>query len=178
MFDKLLPTIRTVDTPLIPDILFKKQTEVDLLNGIISGSLYGFIQCDVESGPDVIDKLKDFPPLIKRETVTDANLSEYMRNRIKHEKPELQSFERETLIQCFNAKQILLMTPLAQYYVRKGLKITNITRFVQYIPRKSLLPFVNHVTNMRITAEKNGNTTKGNTAKIFGNSGYGKVIGF
>ncbi len=175
-FDKLLPQLAN-STPetSITDILKTKQTEFDLLEGVASGRLYGFMICDVESPPSVVKEMASFPPIIKRMTVTDEHLSEYTKSRVYAESPNRRKFERETLVQCFNAKEHLLLTSLAQYYMSKGIKISNVTRFIQFVPRKCLSPFVKHVTKMRIDSEMNGETTKGNTAKIYGNSGYGKV---
>ena len=174
-FDELLPTIQAVSTPTIPDILQKTQSEESLLDGIKNGKYYGFIVCTVSSPPDVINKMSDFPPVIKRLNVEDKHLTDTTRQQIKLEKPNLKKFERETLVQCFNAKDHLLMTNLARYYMESGLIISNIETFIQYIPKKSLAPFVNLVTTMRIDAEKNNLPTKGNTAKMFGNGAYGKV---
>ena len=176
-FDKLLPEIKDIETN-IPDILQKFQCEKELLAGVRSGKFFGFLVCNVSSPPAVIEEMKDFPPVIKRVNITTEYLTNYMKKQIKHEKPNAAKFERETLVQCFNAENHLLMTNLAQFYMAKGLKISNVTKFIQFIPNKSLLPFVEHVTSMRIDAEENNLPTKGNTAKIFGNSGYGKVSYF
>lgn len=175
-FDKLLPEIAFsgLETS-IPDILKVKQTEAELLEGVASGRLYGFLVCDVKSPPHVVKEMAEFPPVIKRMTITDEHLSEYTKSRVNAENPNQNKFERETLVQCFNAKGHLLLTTLAQFYMSKGMQLSNVQRFIQYVPRKCLAPFVKHVTNMRIQAELNGETTKGNTAKIYGNSGYGKV---
>ena len=177
-FDKMLAEIQHLKTPLIPFILQRSQTEKDLLAAVREGSIFGFLVCNVESPPEVIESMKNFPPIFRREKITDAHLTEYMQSRIKHEKPNLKKFERETLIQCFTATDHLLMTPLAQFYMSKGLILSKVTKFVQYIPCKALLPFAKHVTTMRIDAEKNKMKTKGATAKVFGNSGYGVVSNF
>ena len=174
-FDSLLNTIRHIETPLIPEILKTNQKETDILNGIKSGHLYGYIICDVHTPEHIAESLVDFPPIIKRAIITENHLSEYMKSRVKLEKPDLENFKRETLIQCFNATNHLLLTPLANYYMEKGIIISNVRTFIQYIPVKCLTPFVELVTQMRIDAEKNNLPTKGNTAKIFGNSGYGKL---
>jgi hypothetical protein len=174
-FDQLLKQWQNIETPLIPNILKNNQTEQDILNGIRSGKLFGYIVADVNTPEDIAKKLQNFPPIIKRAKITDQHLSEYMRSRIKLEKPNLKKFKRETIIQCFNATDHLMMTPLAKYYLEKGLKISNIKKFIQYIPSECLAPFVSLVTKMRIDAEKNKMPTKGNTAKIYGNSGYGKL---
>jgi hypothetical protein len=78
-----------------------------------------------------------------------------MKARIKMEKGDVRNFERETLIQCFNATNHLLLTPLAKYYMQKGIIISNVRQFIQYIPVKCLTPFVDLVTHMRIDAENN-----------------------
>ena len=163
------------ETPYFPEILKKKTTESELIAGIESGKLFGFLLADISSPESVIDMMKEFPPIIRKMTITDDHLTSYTRNRIKIEKPNLSEFKRETLAQCFHGKQILLMTPLIQFYLSKGLKIENATKFIQYIPSSALNPFATHVTRMRIDAEKNNLPTKGSTAKVFGNSSYGKV---
>ena len=76
-----------------------------------------------------------------------------------------------SLIQCYNAKQIFVMTEMVRVWLRMGLKVTNITQFVQYIPGKALLPFVEKVTKMRVDATYEKDEAKATTAKLFGNSG-------
>ena len=178
-FDDLLPTIQHVVTPELHDILKSRSTEKDIIEGIKSGKTFGFIQCKITSPPNVVQEMSDFPPIIKRQVITEDHLTTFMKEQIKMEKPNMKNFQRETLIQCFNADDHLLLTTLAEFYMKKGLEISNITKFIQYIPERSLTPFVNHVTKMRIDAEKHKEpgkpSMKGNTAKIYGNSGYGKV---
>ena len=174
-YDRIFPQLEYRETPLFPQILKKKTSETELLEGIKTGELFGFILADVRTPENVIDQMKEFPPIIRKLTLTDAHLTDYTKTRFKIEKPNASKFERETLIQCFHGDQLLLMTPLAQFYIEKGLLISNITKFIQYIPSRSLNPFASHVTRMRIDAEKNNLPTKGSTAKVFGNSSYGKV---
>ena len=59
--------------------------------------------------------------------------------------------------------------------MKAGIKIKNITKFIQFQPARVLEGFAQHVIRMRTDAEKKGETTKSLTAKVFGNSGYGKV---
>ena len=174
-YDRVFHKLSFKETPHFPQILKAKTNETDLLESIKSGELFGFILADIASPETVIAKMKNFPPIIKKMTLTDEHLTDYTRKRLKIEKPNLKVFTRETLVQCFHANQILIMTPLARFYLDKGLIIFNITRFIQYIPSTALNPFATHVTRMRIDAEKNSLPTKGSTAKIFGNSSYGKV---
>ena len=98
-----------------------------------------------------------------------------MAERFKERKPTENKLERETVVQCFTATDHLIMTPLARLYLKMGLRITKISKVIQYVPGRPLSPFVKHVTNMRIEAERAGHMTKANSAKGVGNSGYGKV---
>ena len=176
-FNKILPKIQHVETPEIGYILKLRPSENEIIAGIMEEKLFGFIVCTVKSPPSVVEKMKEFPPIIKRLKVTDTHLTTFMKEQVKMEKPNLKKFERETLVQCFNATDHLLLTSLAKFYMENGIKISKITQFIQYIPSKCLLPFVNHVTKMRVEAETPPNIQpmKGNTAKIYGNSGYGKA---
>ena len=63
------------------------------------------------------------------------------------------------------------MTPLAEFYLSLGMKITNITKFVQYEGGAALKPFAEKVVNMRIEATYEKDEAKSNTAKLYGNSG-------
>ena len=81
---------------------------------------------------------------------------------------------QETLIQTYHGDDLLLMTPIVQFYLENGLEISNITHFVQYIPGRGLAPFVEKVVSMRVAATYENDDAKQLTAKLFGNSGYGK----
>ena len=63
------------------------------------------------------------------------------------------------------------MTPLAQFYLSRGMKISNVTRFIQYEGGAALKPFTEKVVNMRVEATEEEDDAKGNTAKLYGNSG-------
>ena len=164
-----------VKSPRFPEILTKSNSENDILNGIRSGILFGYIICDVQSPEAVVKNWKNFPLIIKRQTINASNVSPKILEQIKreYEKPEL--FKRNTLIQCFNDENHLLFTPLAKFYLEEGIKISNIRTFVQFYPDTCLKPFIDKVTKMRINAEMNKKPLKGATAKIIGNSGYGLV---
>ena len=92
-------------------------------------------------------------------------MSDVMIKQIEKEKGESTNFRRETLVQGFHARQLLLLTPLVQFYIKNGLKIERVSKFIQYIPFKSLKTFADKITQMRIEADTNKNKTKGNTAK-------------
>ena len=170
----LLKEIEDKETKSLPHVLEKKHTDEEILSSIKDDRLFGYLIVDIMTPPELIETYKNFPPIIKKFTITDDALSPYMAERWRKRSPGLK-LSRETVIQCFNATEHLIMTPLVKHYLAIGLKITKIHKIVQYQPAKALAPFVTRVTEMRLEAERSKKMTKANSAKIFGNSGYGKV---
>ena len=152
--------------------ILKQDTEQSLIDGIISGDLFGFAVLDVETSEEQIEKYNKagflFPLVIRRQTITEEYLSSYMLERFIEEDTKI---ERRTVIQTHNGTQILAFTPVIQFWVSRGMKISNISKFYQYIPGKALKPFADKVYTMRCEATYEKDESKGNTAKIFGNSG-------
>lgn len=150
-------------------------TEASLLEAIRTNQVFGFAKCSVRTPPELIEKFEKssflFPPVIKRSIITDDLISPFMKERmIEQERKAGQS----TLIQTYNGDDLLLMTPIIQFYLDEGIEVSNITSFIQYIPGRGLAPFVNKVVSMRIQATEEGDDAKQLTAKLFGNAGYGK----
>ena len=173
----LLPKVRTTKTKIFPHILENKHTDSDILKSILDEKLFGFILCDIETPVELQESMKNFPPIIKREVITNEYLTPYMAERFSKRYPG-KKLKQETVIQCFNAENHLLLTSLVKFYLEIGLKIKKIHKVIQYRPFCSLSPFVDHVTAMRLEAERAGKKTKANTAKTYGNAGYGKVEQF
>ena len=174
VWKEILKQVKNTPTKIMPLILQDTHTIDEILQSIMDEKLFGFILCDIETPEHLQAEMKNFPPLIKREVITDEYLSEYMAERFEKRYPG-KKLKQETVIQCFNAKNHLLLTSLVKFYLEIGLKVTKIHRVIQYRPYRSLSPFVKHVTAMRLAAEKAKKKTKANTAKTFGNAGYGKV---
>ena len=63
------------------------------------------------------------------------------------------------------------MTPLVKFYASRGMKISNITRFEQYIGGKVFDSFVETCYVERVAATKENDATKANTIKNVQNSG-------
>ena len=142
--DDRIKSLKGKDSKFLPGIFNSIETESDLRNGIENGSLYGFIFCNLSSTEETIKKWEKFPPILKRMTVTYEHLSQSMKDQLKLEKPEETKFERETLVQGFFAVDQVILTTLARFYLRQGIKIENITGFVQYVPSRCLDPFASH----------------------------------
>ena len=152
--------------------ILQNDNENTLIQSISNGEVYGFLVCDIVCSDELAEELSSggflFPPVIERQTLTEEHFSEYMKSRFVEEQRKM---EKSTVVQKFNAKQLLIMSNLAKFYLDLGLKIVNVTKFIQYVPRKTLLPFANKVYQMRVSATYEKDDAKSMTAKLFGNSG-------
>ena len=101
-----------------------------------------------------------------RKDVDERHLSEYMKTRVAAENVKL---PRTTVVQTYNGKQLLLLTPLVAFYLKMGLVVSNITMFVQYEPHVVLDEFVTKITNGRINAIESNNSSLGRAFKDMGN---------
>ena len=149
-----------------------EDTQDSLLRAIEQEKVWGFAVCDVETPEALAKSMSEngfiFPPVIQRMKIDETLMSDYMKSRYIEEQRKL---ETETVVQTFNCKQQLLMTPLLKKYMELGLKISNVTKFIQFVPGKALEPFAGKVFSMRCEATKDGDNSKATTAKLFGNSG-------
>ena len=142
-----------IDSSFLPGIFEATASARDIITGIKNGRLFGFVFCDLKSTSKTTTKWHDFPPCLTRLTLTDEHLTPEMKNQVSLEKPGAK-FNRTSLVQCFNAKSQVIMTPLARFYMDQGIDLVNITGFVQYVPFRSLNPFADHVTGSGFLNEK------------------------
>ena len=162
---------------LMPRILLN-DSEKSLIEAICNGSVYGFVTCDVVTPIEMI-KQRDsdgylFPPIVRRMTIEDDHLSPYMKEKFLVNNRKLG--KTPTVVQTYNANQIFVLTEMVRVWMKMGLKISNITEFIQYIPGKTLLPFVEKVTRMRCEATYDKDEAKATTAKLYGNSGMLNIL--
>ena len=143
-------------------------TSSQILNGVRNGSLFGYLVCDVSTPDDVFKKISwlNFPPVIQRMEVDTSHLSDYMKERVAAENIKM---PRSTVVQTYNGKQLLLFSPVIRFYLKLGLVITNITKFVQYEPHVVLKDFVDKITDGRVLAIESGNSALGSSYKNTGN---------
>ena len=75
------------------------------------------------------------------------------------------------------AKKIFLYTPLIEWYLRHGLRLTAVHQFIKYEPSMPFSWFPEDIANARREADKDPLKKQlGDVAKLKGNSFYGKMI--
>ena len=91
-------------------------------------------------------------------------------------KDENKKINEEVLIQTYRGKNLFVLSELLDFYLQLGYEIRNIRMATQYLGENCMAPFINKVTQMRIEATNEGDDSKANTAKLMGNSSYGKLL--
>ena len=75
------------------------------------------------------------------------------------------------------AEKILLYSPLLKWYLNHGLHVTKIHKYISYTPGRPFKWFPEEVSSARRAADQDKNKKQlGDTAKLKGNSFYGKMI--
>ena len=153
----------------------KNITEETILKSVEDGSFFGMICVDIYSPPEVIDyfmKLKH-PPVYRHVTVDDEMISKEMLEAMKSAGIKFPFDKQLTL--TFHAQEHLITSDVAQFYMKKGLKLSNLKLAVEYNRDKPLLNFVNMVTEKRKEATRLKDDHLQNTYKLVMNSSYGKL---
>ena len=81
------------------------------------------------------------------------------------------------LLGVMKAEKILLYSPLLKWYLNHGLQVTKIHRYISYTSGRPFKWFPEEVSSARRDADNDKNKKQlGDTAKLKGNSFYGKMI--
>ena len=81
------------------------------------------------------------------------------------------------LLGVMKAEKILLYSPLLKWYLNHGLQVTKIYKYISYTSGRPFKWFPEEVSSARRAADNDKNKKQlGDTAKLKGNSFYGKMI--
>jgi len=129
--------------------LDKKSTmsEAEILAAVTSGELFGMVEVDIEVPPELKDHFAEMPPIFKNVDIRREDIGEHMREFA--EANNLMSQPRRSLIGSYFRKKILLATPLLQWYLSHGLKVTKVYQVIQYWPDNCFLKFGKDVSDAR-----------------------------
>ena len=142
---------------------------------IADGTFYGFVECDISVPDQLKHKFSEMAPIFKNTEISRQHLSEHMR-QFAEEADTLKRPQR-MLIGSLFGKKILLLSTLAQWYLKHGLQITRIYQMVEYTPRQCFRQFGESVSNARRKGDQDPNEEiNATTYKLVGNSFYGKTI--
>ena len=153
----------------------RSMTQERILQQVSSGKLFGFVECDIRVPDHLLEKFSEMPPIFKNVNLTRDHLSEHMR-AFAEEEGYLKRPQRYLIGSMFG-KQILLLTELLKWYLQQGLVVDKVYKVIEFERAPILKSFGDSVTEAR----RGGDTDSSqkllaNTAKLIGNSLYGKTI--
>ena len=147
-------------------------TEQQLLEGTKKGSLFGYIQSDIELPENLRVNFASFPPIFKNTLVSKNDIGDLMKTHA--EEGRIMSQPRKMLISSFTLQQNgTLITPLLLFCLQLRLVVTKIHRFVEYTPKKCFNSFVQSAVDARRKGEEIHNSSVvAETMKLLANSSY------
>ena len=151
----------------------KQVTEREIFEKIKNGDFFGLVQCDVISPQSVIDKFSkfNFPPVFCHLPIDESMIHPSYLSILKARKTQFPLDRVLTL--TYQAKNILLTTETAKFYLDQGLELSNITQAYEYEKAFPLAHFVKDITDQRKAATRSGNKALQDVFKLVMNSSYG-----
>ena len=143
---------------------------------VVKNKVFGFAQVDIEVPEDLYDKFEEMAPLFVVQEIFEELVPEHMKE-YKAETGRKTVKGTKKLCGVMKAEKILLYTPLIKWYLEHGLKITAVYQLIEYESGKPFDWFPEEVAKARREADSDkSKKVLGDTAKLKGNSFYGKMI--
>ena len=160
--------------------------ESEILDGVLSGSLFGMVEVDISVPDQWTDQFshptmtpyqyfQEMSPLFCTTDVPFDVIGSHMQAHIK--KFGLSQKPRRLLVGCMKARQILLATPLLKWYLNHGLEVTKIYQVIEFKPQRCFNQFVQDVSDARRLGDSDpSKAILADTRKLEGNASYGSTI--
>ena len=132
-----------------------------LLQGIIDGQLFGYVQCDIEVPEHLRNYFSNFPPIFKNTVVSREDIGNLMGEYA--EKENTMTRPKRRLISSFVLTNGTIITPLLLFYLKLGLVCKRFTGLFNTLPES----FFDKFPNFSVVVE---------TMKLLVNSSYGYQI--
>ena len=147
-----------------------------LIQNVLNDKLFGFFQVDIEVPEQLRDKFSEFSPLFILAEVPEEQIPQHMKDyQINTGRKKIKNNKK--LLGVMKAEKILLYSPLLKWYLNHGLQVTKIHRYISYTSGRPFAWFPEEVSSARRDADNDKNKKQlGDTAKLKGNSFYGKMI--
>ena len=148
----------------------------ELIQNVLNDKLFGFFQVDIEVPEQLLDKFSEFFRLFILSEVPEDQIPQHMRDyKINTGRKKIKNNKK--LLGVMKAEKILPYSPLLKWYLNHGLQVTKIHKYISYTPGRPFKWFPEEVSGARRAADQDKNKRQlGDTAKLKGNSFYGKMI--
>ena len=148
----------------------------EIILKVLNDELFGFFEVDLEVPDQLRDKFSEFCPLFVISEVPEDQIPQHMKDyKINTGRKMIKNNKK--LLGVMKAEKILLYSPLLKWYLNYGLQVTKIHRYISYTSSRPFKWFPEEVSSARRAADNDKNKKQlGDTAKLKGNSFYGKMI--
>ena len=121
------------------------------------------------------DYFREMSPLFCSTDIAFDDIGAHMQAHIREY--QLSDQPRRLLVGGMKARQILLATPLLQWYLKHDLVVTKIYQVVEFQQQRCFRKFVKEVSDARRQGDTDQDTAIiADTMKVIGCSGYGSLI--
>ena len=150
-------------------------TQNEILAGVVDGTLFGMVECDVRVPVELQDHFAEMQPIFKNAMVTRDDIGPFMRQyAVDH---DIMSTPRRMLIGSYRGDKSLLATPLLRWYLTHGLVVDHVYQIIEYSPKPCFRHFGESVSAARREGDADPDKTIiADTMKLLGNSAYGKTV--
>ena len=158
-----------------------KQDEI--IQNVLNDELFGFFEVDIEVPEQKRKRFSEFCPLFVISEVPEDQIPQHMKDyKINTGRKMIKNNKK--LLGVMKAEKILLYSPLLKWYLNQGLQVTKIHRYISYTSGRPFKWFPEEVSSARRDTDQDKNKGEagearkqlGDTAKLKGNSFYGKMI--
>ena len=147
-----------------------------LIQNVLNDKLFGFFEVDIEVPEQKRKRFSEFCPLFILGEVPEEQIPQHMKDyQINTGRKKIKNNKK--LLGVMKAEKILIYSPLLKWYLNHGMQVTKIHRYISYISGRPFKWFPKEVSSARRAADNDKNKKQlGDTAKLKGNSFYGKMI--
>ena len=164
------------DTLVVNKEPFDQKRIVKFSKDVLKGKIFGFAQVEIEVPDELYDKFSKMPPLFVVQEIPDRDIPEKI--KVYKEKTGRKIVKgTKKLLDVMKAKKIFFFTPLIEWHLQHGVRLTMVHQLIEYEPGMSFSWFPEEVANARRDADKDPLKKQlGDVAKLKGNSFYGKML--
>ena len=148
----------------------------EIIQTVLNDKLFGFFEVDIEVPEQKRKRFSEFCPLFVISEVPEDQIPQHMKDyKINTGRKMIKNNKK--LLGVMKTEKILLYSPLLKWYLNHGLQVTKIHRYISYTSGRPFKWFPEEVSSARRAADNDKNKKQlGDTAKLKGNSFYGKMI--
>ena len=148
----------------------KDLSQQEILDKVKTGRFFGLVQCSLHTPDHLKEKFSDLPPIFKNTEISIDDIGPHMREYCLEN--NLLGQKRRALISSYFGEDILLASPLLQWYLEQGLEVTDIKQIIEYKPKCCFESFGDDVTTARRAGDLNTDSSiLADSYKLLGNSG-------